>query len=367
MSKIGLYIHIPFCKTKCPYCDFYSVKQDLSLMEKYTDALLKQIQHYKGKNILANSLYFGGGTPILLPPHLFKKIINAIKSTFNLSGEISLEANPCSTDYETLKKLYDIGINRISFGMQSAVDKELYSLGRKHTNIQVNQIITDAKKAGFKNISIDLMIGTPYQTMDSLLTSLNFVKQLDIQHISVYMLKIEKNTPFYNNSILKHCCDEDEICDMYLKTIDFLEQNDFKQYEISNFSKKHFECKHNLKYWKCEEYIGFGSSAHSYFDNNRFYIKNDINKYIDNPLCYIIEDQDINKINEYIMLNLRLKSGIDLDFLKNNLNFNINNVLPLINKFENMNLIKINKNKISLTKNGFLLSNTIISEIIGGL
>lgn len=366
-NNIGLYVHVPFCVRKCPYCDFYSIKYDKKLEDEYAKAIIADMLSYKGKGITADTLYFGGGTPILMSSKNIKAIIDIAKEVFSLDGEITLEANPNSTSQKKLLKLKNAGINRISFGVQSADEKELKALGRLHDLPQAINAVNQAYEAGINNISVDIMLGTPYQTMDSVNNTIDILTKLPISHISAYMLKVEKGTPYYNNDILKYCADEDELADIYLNTIDKLENKGFYQYEISNFSKKGLESKHNLKYWQCEEYLGFGASAHSFINERRYYNENSVKEYIESKgKNSITTDDSAGGVDEYILLGLRLTKGIDLQRLKqvDKFNFDYNKFMSCAYKFVDKKFCIINDQALSLTKKGFLISNYIISELL---
>ncbi len=342
-EKAGLYIHIPFCKNKCPYCDFFSVKYNKDYAQKYVDKVIEQMKNYSGE---FDTIYFGGGTPSILEPELIEKLLNEADKHFDIdrNSEITIECNP-SKDLKNDFKLYKAcGINRISIGMQSAVDKERFALGRSAGKAQVEKTVNDAKNAGIDNISLDLMIGTPKQTINSLDETFDFIQKMNIQHISAYMLKIEPETKFFeiqNNLALP---DEDTVSDMYLKTVKILSELGFNQYEISNFSKNGFESRHNLKYWKLIPYLGLGISAHSFWNNRRFYCNSDFE---------IIEDGAGGDASERIMLGLRLSQGIEKFFVKKD-----------YKKFVKIGLIKENDTNIFLTPEGMLVSNTIINELI---
>ncbi|MGN1117017.1 MAG: radical SAM family heme chaperone HemW, partial [Acutalibacteraceae bacterium] len=279
----GIYIHIPFCQSKCPYCDFYSMRSDEETMERYTDAVIREIEKCDG-DISADTLYFGGGTPSVLGAERLYRMIEAVRKKFRLvSPEITVECNPASTSLDFYKKLSDCGVNRISLGMQSAVDAERRILGRISDRKVIRENVENIKKAGIDNISVDLMIGVPFQDSESLLASIMFITQLDVQHVSAYMLKIEEGTFFHKKQNLLPFPDEDDTCDMYLFLCDYMEKLGFKQYEISNFAKNGYKSRHNLKYWHDEEYISFGPSAHSFSDGRRYYYERDIEKYISSP------------------------------------------------------------------------------------
>ncbi len=364
-NPIGLYVHIPFCATKCPYCDFYSVKYSSDQEQKYVDSVLTHINSYKNCGLTADTLYFGGGTPSLIKASNIERIINAAKDNFQLSGEITVECNPNSTPKLKLMDYNSIGVNRVSFGMQSGVDKELHALGRTHKTDQVITAVLNAVNSGITNISLDLMLGTPYQTFDSVCNSINLISSLPVTHVSAYMLKVEENTPYYNSKLLPYCADEDTLSDIYLKTVEMLSKSGFTQYEISNFAKDGFQSKHNLKYWHCDDYLGFGAAAHSHFGNRRFCFPPNINEYI--STCGTNEvstDEKSNGADEYIMLNLRLTDGIDLSLLNAKYGISKEAVISFSQKYILNGLAKITNDRLYLTPNGFLLSNTIICNLI---
>lgn len=364
MSLAGVYVHIPFCKSKCPYCDFYSVVSNEQLQKEYVRAVINNINATKVYQ-QADTLYFGGGTPILLDTQLIGEIINTVKSKFNLSGEITLEANPCITTKEKLNKLFKAGVNRISFGMQSSNQDELDYLGRKHINQDVINAVTWAKEAGFKNISVDIMLGTPKQTKKSIKHTLDFLIALDIQHISAYMLKIEEGTKFDCEEIRNIVPNEDDVSDIYLFVCDYLKENGFMQYEISNFSKKGYESKHNLKYWKYDYYYAFGASAHGFVNGIRYSYPRDLKEYIKTDgQNFVIEDYTVNSIEEYLMLRFRLSEGLNLKKFEDKFKVNTDKIMQVADKFIKYNLMEKHEDNLVLNSNGFLLSNYIISEFM---
>ncbi len=339
----GLYFHIPFCKNKCPYCDFYSVKYDAKSAEKYTDQLICEMKKYEGR---FDTIYFGGGTPSIIEPELIGKLITSAREHFDIDrdSEITIECNP-SKDLKDAFKLYkSCGINRVSIGMQSAVDKERFALGRSAGKVQVEKAVNDARNAGIENISLDLMLGTPEQTLSSLDESLDFINKMKVKHISAYMLKIENGTKFCEMQNRLNLPDEDTVADMYLKMVDCLSQLGLHQYEISNFAQSGFESRHNTKYWELVPYLGIGKSAHSFWNGKRFYYDNDFR---------IVDDGIGGTSEEKIMLGLRLTKGIDKSLLKNN-----------YRQFIEMGLMGEKNNAVFLTPQGMLISNTIISELI---
>ncbi|MEG0692097.1 MAG: radical SAM family heme chaperone HemW [Oscillospiraceae bacterium] len=362
---IGLYVHIPFCVKKCPYCDFYSIVHDRTLEDAYTKAIVADMEGYKDMKMTANTLYFGGGTPILMSYDNMALIIKTAKEVFCLEGEVTLEANPNSTTKQKLAALKTAGINRISFGMQSANEKELKALGRLHDLPQAIEAVNNAYEAGIENISVDIMLGTPYQTMETVADTLDVITKLPISHISAYMLKVEESTPYYKSNILQYCADDDTLADIYLTTIRNLEENHFFQYEISNFAKKGMESQHNLKYWRCEEYFGFGASAHSFVGNRRYYNENSVQNYIvAKGADSITTDENAGGIDEYVMLGLRLSEGIHLDKIKNDSSVNFKGFMLAAKRFCDCGYAQIADEKLSLSKAGYLLSNQIITGLL---
>lgn len=341
--KNGLYIHIPFCRSKCPYCDFFSVRYDEALAEKYADRLIAEMKKYSGS---FDTIYFGGGTPSVINADLIGRIINAAKVQFDISPdcEITVECNPSKNLESDFEKYVSFGVNRISLGMQSARNEERFALGRSAGQAEVARAVSDAKSAGINNISLDVMLGTPKQTIDTLDETFEFIDRMNVTHISAYMLKIEEGTKFYEMRERLLLPDEDTVADMYLKTIGSLKKLDFNQYEISNFSKPGFESRHNLKYWKLIPYLGLGASAHSFFNGKRFFYDENFN---------INNDGTGGSDEEKIMLGLRLCSGIDKALVKKD-----------FSSFVSSGLLKETDKKIALTPEGMLVSNFIISELI---
>lgn len=362
----GIYIHVPFCLRKCPYCDFYSITYDKELSDAYVSALKRNFQRYKKDAVIVDTVYFGGGTPSLLSPEQISDIIQSLKTNFVFTPEveITMEANPSSVDFEKLCEFRNSGINRISFGVQSSCDSELSALGRLHDFEQAKNVVIKANEAGFNNISCDLMIGTPRQTIESLLKSARELVKLPINHISAYMLKIEEGTLFDCDWVKNNIADDDDVCDMYEKLIYILESAGFKQYEISNFARINKKSKHNLKYWTGEDYLGFGPASHSYFNGVRFFTPKDIYSFISSDYQEnIVEDDDPCKANEYIMLSLRLNEGVN--FLKHTqLGGDSEDLYKRAKVFEGSGLVELSTEGISLTTKGFLVSNGIISQLI---
>ncbi len=343
MGKAGLYFHIPFCKNKCPYCDFYSVKYCESAARDYCVLIENEIKKYEGE---FDTVYFGGGTPSIIPPELTCGILENARAHFDIdkNSEITVECNP----REELKNSFEIyrnsSINRLSIGMQSAVDKERFALGRVAGKAEVERTVRLAKEAGFDNISLDLMLGTPHQSLSSLDETFDFIDAMNVQHISAYMLKIEEGTKFAEMQDRLPLPDEDEVSEMYLKTIGVLGELGFEQYEISNFSKPGYQSRHNNKYWLLDDYLGIGKSAHSFWHSRRFYY---------NENMEIIDDGAGGDRDEKIMLGLRLTRGIDKSLVSKPYGHLIK-----------AGLLTESENNLSLTPKGMLVSNAVINELI---
>lgn len=371
MEKIGLYIHVPFCASKCAYCDFYSrVRQDQKAA--YLDALCAEIRSYAPQKLTADSIFFGGGTPSILRPEELRQILTTIRETFSLTddAEITMEANPETVDISYLFAVRKIGVNRLSYGVQSAIQKELSALGRRHTFPRAIQAVQDARSAGFHNISLDLMLGIPYQTMETLQETLREILALEPEHLSCYLLKIEEGTPFYRRHAEILCASEDDTADFYLETCQTLRAQGYRHYEISNFAREGFESRHNLKYWRDEPYLGFGPAAHSCINGRRFYNPPDLDAYIAaEGLCARSEtNQPAGRAAERLMLGLRLAEGVDLSKIgRQDPAFSEAlqaEFLARCARFRKAGLLVLDGNKVALTENGMLVSNTLLCEIL---
>lgn len=345
---------MPFCRRKCLYCDFYS-QTDLSLTDSYVKAVVRNI---RAANITADTVYFGGGTPSLLSGAQIYDILSA--ADISADAEISAECNPDSATLQLMRDFRAAGINRLSIGIQSFNDDELKMMGRLHNSRQAAEAIQNAQKAGFENISADLMLGLPYQTEETVRDNIRKLAELNVTHISAYMLKIEENTPLAGcPELVSAAADDDKSADIYLMAVDMLAENGFGQYEISNFAKTGYECRHNLKYWRCEEYFGTGPSAHSCMNGKRFYVPRDIAGYISSPRQQeIISDESPCTEEEKMMLALRLSEGCDISGCKSK-----DRIIRAAKPMEAHRLLKINGNRIILTPEGFLLSNEIICRL----
>ncbi len=347
-----IYIHIPFCKRKCLYCDFYSVCS-LDKAHSYADAVIDEIKNRGLKN--PQTIYIGGGTPSSIGDEL----VRIVKATMDYlkpqeGYEFTVEVNPGATEKMLFEKLYSCGVNRISVGAQSFNDDELLALGRIHNSSQIFETVSDIKNAGFKNFSIDLMLATPNQTMKSLSHSLDSIEKLGAPHVSAYSLIIEENTPFYDMEL--PLPDEDMEREMYYYATKRLKEMGLNRYEISNFAKKGFESRHNSRYWQDYEYIGIGAGAHSYYNGKRYNNACDIDKYIrgEGRREDVIEISPKERRLELFMLGLRMTKGVlyNGEFPER--------VNPLIEK----NLLEIKEGRLMLTEKGIDLANLVFMEFL---
>ena len=353
----GLYIHIPFCVKKCNYCDFYSKGGNTQVCDQYVDAVVNEIK--KHRDIQWKTVYFGGGTPSLLTPQQVEYILSGLNIA--QGAEITLEANPETATKEKLQGYRRAGINRLSFGVQTASQSSLQTLGRIHSNEKVTEAFTLAKEAGFDNISGDVMLGLPDYTTEELDATVELLASLGATHISSYMLKIEEGTPFAQNTP-QNIPDDDKMSDFYLYACQKIESLGYKQYEISNFAKEGFQSKHNNIYWLLEDYIGIGPSAHSCFNGKRFYYPRDLHAFMTNPQT--VEDGTVD-VDEFIMLSLRLKRGLNLTELKEKWGKELTAFqLKKLEMLKNQGYITFENNTVSLTPKGFLMENAIACEIM---
>ncbi|MGN0171575.1 MAG: radical SAM family heme chaperone HemW [Acutalibacteraceae bacterium] len=370
---LGLYIHVPFCLSKCPYCDFYSLlSTDESVLDAYTDAVCNRLSvwhTYIPKT--ADTLYFGGGTPSLLGGARLSRMIRHARALFGLeNAEITLEANPADRLYDTFAAFADAGGNRLSMGMQAAKRKGLAALGRRHTPADLKAAVRDAHRAGLCNLSLDLMLATPDQTDDDIQAAVEACVSFDAAHLSAYLLKLEPGTPFFDRRQTLSLPDEDQAAALYLRACEQIEAAGYAQYEISNFARDGFESRHNLKYWNSEDYIGIGPSAHSFIGGKRWYYKRSLDSFLSGALP-LAEDPDEAVIadggqEEYAMLRLRLTAGLQAEAFAARFHtplpsdwFDRARCLPA-------HLVQADKGVIRLTKEGFLLSNTLIPRILWG-
>ncbi len=360
-NPLGLYIHIPFCEKKCNYCDFYSTFYNKDNVTVYLDAIKDEIKKWGGKlNRPIDTIYIGGGTPSLLGEDVIP-LIDWINESFNVckKAEITVEVNPSSSK-EFLSFAKTAGVNRLSIGVQSGCDKTLQILGRTHTVTDAVETIKSARNLGFGNISVDLMIGLPDSSIESLKTDIDFTLSLKPEHISSYILKIEEKTVFSKKYDTLNLPDEDDTAEQYLFMCEALKKNGYNHYEISNFALCGYESLHNTKYWVGEDYLGIGPAAHSCINGKRFYYPKDLKGFLKNPKTQF--DGESGDPREKLMLGLRLSKGINLSQIYGEIPNDIKNKITMLQK---AGYIKANLPHISLTDSGMLISNSIIAELIG--
>lgn len=318
-EELSLYIHIPFCVRKCGYCDFLSAPADEKARDRYVQALLMEIERYQGTETAdrrIKTLYIGGGTPSILSVDQLDCIMQKIKYTFNFCDDIeaSMEMNPGTASKEKCRALYQMGINRLSIGLQSTNDMELKTLGRIHSYEDFINTYTWCREAGFQNINVDLMAALPYQIVESYTTGLRKIIRLAPEHISAYSLILEEGTPFYQkyNSGCYPLPDEEQERLMYRETEQILAQAGYERYEISNYAKKGYACRHNLVYWQGGDYLGLGLGSSSYMDGVRFHNTTDFNTYV-NQGAYVEDREELSvqaKMEEFMFLGLRVMAGV---------------------------------------------------------
>ena len=367
-NTFGLYIHIPFCKAKCPYCDFYSVKFTEEQANAYTEAVLRALRQAPQQDGMVDSIYFGGGTPVLLGAERLLSMVMAAKQRFPVSEdcEITLEANPAAMTLEELCKLRKGGFNRISIGVQSAIDDQLKTLGRLHSVSQAKESVELCRIAGFDNISVDLMLGTPGQTEEAILSFCDSFCPL-VEHISAYLLKVEDGTPFGRQHMERFCPDEERSADLYLFAVQELAQRGFEQYEISNFAKNGLYSRHNTRYWDCSEYLGIGPAAHSFWLGERRYFERDLEGFLsaNDPWNLWQFDEKGGDFFEYAMLRLRLTEGLLFaDCAQRYPNIDLSKLKGQAMELQKHGLAVIDENHISLTVDGFLVSNSAIWRLL---
>ena len=370
--KLGLYIHIPFCRTKCLYCDFCSfVSKDEAKREKYVCAILNEIKARGTKEYLVDTVYFGGGTPSLLTSEQIGRILSCIRDNFVVSddAEITLECNPMTHLNDGREYFCDLrksGVNRLSIGVQSAVDEELKLIGRRHSFKEAKKTFSDARKSGFDNISVDLMFGIPLQTLDSLGYSLKEFISLGAEHISIYSLQLEEGTPLYKMQERYDFADDDTVADMQNAINSAMSEAEYSHYEISNYAKDGKESRHNSKYWKLDEYLGLGLASHSDFGGQRSENTCDMEAYLRGE--YFADGREIGVLEreaEFIMLGLRMSEGISKSefFEKFHIGFD-EKYGKKIKNLEKLGYFSQNDERVSLNEQGFCVSNMILAQIL---
>lgn len=381
----GIYIHIPYCVAKCPYCDFNSYGIGTQFPEEeYTDAVLKELEFYreeiKGKEI--NSIFFGGGTPSLFDPSSIERIISRICGTAKTTDdiEISLEVNPKTADMDKLTGLRAAGVNRISVGVQSFSERKLKFLGRINSPEDSRRILKDIIKAGFENYSMDLMYGIRDETIAEWKNDLKQAREFGYPHISAYCLTIEDGTEFGRRYALGalEVPSDDTLTEFITYTTDFLEEAGYTQYEISNYAKSGAECSHNMLYWRGDSYLGLGAGAHSHFAESKPPVRGRRWANLRNPALYMkslkehLKPIDFSEtlnseeaVQDRVLMGLRLKEGIDISELENS--FNLNADMRKIGKLVDEGFLENMESSYRLTKKGNLLSNAVILKFVEAL
>ena len=371
-KPLGLYVHVPFCRRKCLYCDFCSYAgQSDETMDSYVTRLCEEIEKKAplARRHTVDTVYFGGGTPTLLSPAHFERLLTVIRTHYVLSDdvEITVECNPATADEDKLAALRGLGINRLSIGAQSAIDKELLALGRIHTGEQTVQTYRAARRAGFDNISLDVMFGIPHQTLDSFSHTLDEILALEPEHISAYSLIVEPDTPFFEAGDTLPLPDEDTVCDMTALLLARLRGAGYERYEISNFAKGDRVSHHNLHYWNMDDYLGFGPAAHSLLDGVRTGHSRDLAAYL--AACDTTEPEEVldadSARDEYVMLRLRLADGVDKREFSARFGQNFDAVYAKrAAPFIAAGLLDDTPHRIAFTDRGFSVSNTVLSEML---
>ena len=375
-TPLGLYIHVPFCRSKCQYCDFYSLTtKDDHLIDGYLDAICDHIKEAGAlaPNYKVDTVYFGGGTPTFFGAEGMAIIMTTIRRNFDVTpdAEITFEANPDSISDRLLHRLYAEGFNRVSLGIQNDNDDLLRKLGRPHTYAQAVSAFHRIRKAGFRNISVDLIYGLPGQTLHAWQETLDHVLMLNPEHISCYGLKVEEGTPLYDYKDFANLPDDDAQADMYLAAVEMLRSRGFRQYEISNFCRKGLVSRHNMKYWVGGEYLGFGPSASSDFAGKRYTLVRDLAAYITGIRegGEVMEEvQEIplrERAGEYLMLRLRTSGGIQAEEYERLFLLPFAPLEEILQKHRNIGYATLNDDgRWSLTPKGYLISNTIIGDLL---
>ncbi|MBP3632996.1 MAG: radical SAM family heme chaperone HemW [Oscillospiraceae bacterium] len=377
LKPLGIYVHVPFCRSKCEYCDFYSLGGGLNQesMDLYLQAILTHIKEAAQRAVgySVDSIYFGGGTPSFFGEQGLIRILSEIDRRFLVEkdAEITLEANPDSVTAQSLAKLRRAGFNRISIGVQCDDDAQLKSLGRPHTYKQAQMAVSQARRVGFANISVDLMFGLPSQSREQWMSTLRNVMDLKVDHISCYGLKVEPNTRLYEYRDCANLPDDDAQADMYFYAVETLESFGYVQYEISNFSLPGMECRHNMKYWTGQPYMGFGPAASSDFGGKRYTAAADLDRYITGVMeqgIILSECESIplrERAGEYLMLRLRTAHGIEENEYMQTYLLPFEPLEKLLCMYETRGLaMKEESGRWRLTPKGFMVSNSILVQLL---
>jgi len=377
--NVGLYIHIPFCLKKCNYCDFFSVPlPSKEWLDRYTIALLEEIRQraFYLQRVQIKTIYIGGGTPSLLTGKQLESIIRTIHSEFAVKDqvEVSIEANPATVDDRKIKEIIDAGINRLSLGVQSFFDEDLRLLSRIHNSLDVMQTVEKLHTQGLENFNIDLIFGIPGQNIDRWRKTLQLAVDCNPKHISTYLLQLDASTPLAQEieQGTLELLDEDTEWHMYNEAIEYLQDSGFEHYEISNFCRPGFECKHNLVYWQAEEYVGIGTGAVSFINARRYINKEDVKQYLNRlqkgNSCIVEELEHMNSSSlliDAIILGLRLCRGISVKEFKQRFGINIEDKYSkIISDYISKGLLKLEDEYLKLTKRGYFLSNEVFCQFI---
>ena len=373
MNQAGVYLHIPFCRSRCSYCDFATdVYKNAAIVESYVDALVREISNFESEHC-ADTIYFGGGTPSLLSARQLERLLKIVREKFAVSddAEITIEMNPATATLETLKDYKNLGINRASFGAQTFDDAELKRLGRKHTANDVRETIELLRQAGYENVGFDLIAGLPRQTVADWQRNLKEALDLQPEHLSLYLLEIVPGTP-----LAEQICtgrqplpDEDAAAEMYEILVETVSRKGFVQYEISNFALPGYESKHNSKYWTLDPVYGFGCSAHSIdAENVRYSNERDTAKYvalIEQGNSAVVHREKIDAASEFVFLGLRLAKGIDLNDYQKRFGADlVENHRAELRRLKDFGLIEFDEDRLKLTGKGFLFSNEVFEVFI---
>ena len=369
-STQSIYIHIPFCKSKCPYCDFASWARKEDLIEKYFNALIYEIRtkceaYLKLSTI--RTIFIGGGTPSLIYPDYYVRLFEELKRFFIIDKdcEITLELNPGTVKDEYLAEYKNLGVNRVSIGAQSFNDNILETLGRKHSVNETLEAINKTKSVGIDNFNLDFIFSVPGMTKDIWLETIYKAIELEPKHISTYSLIIEPGTPFEHIYKDPKLLPTDETAfEFYYLLCKILKENGFIHYEVSNFAKKGFECKHNLVYWLAKEYYAFGVSAHRYINGLRTCNVKDLETYIANPNLEIITDYPINYNFEKIMLTSRLNEGFDMNLIERVSTKSLSEIKKILYDLSSEGYLELSDKKVHLTDKGFFINNEILIKLL---
>lgn len=374
---LGLYIHVPFCAQKCYYCDFNSYKINSNQKKEYLINIEREMKFYKEefKDKCFDTIFFGGGTPSILTVDELQELVNNINENFNIKkdAEITIECNPGTINREKLEAMKKMGINRLSIGLQATQNYHLKSIGRIHTYEEFEKNYYDALNIGFENINIDLMYALPNQKTQEWKDTLDKIIKLNPSHISAYSLILEEGTKLYDMYQNKEfeLLDEDTDINMYNYTIDTLKRHGYNQYEISNYSKEDLECKHNIIYWKCDNYLGLGPGASGFIGDTRYSNIEDICEYnkciMQNirPVSEEIELTKKDKIEEFIFMGLRMNEGINVDIFKERFDTDFYDIYQeVMDKLIKTELVRFDGKNISLTQKGREISNSVFIEFL---